>query len=192
METGTDTGTFTGEVTLTGFMHDADGAGKIDEARYITAGSGPISGLPEATGRDILTVSYEHGDHAVTASALIRWSVGETQWLRSSHPGNGAEVVRAIDPDMNLNPEAPDSLWIRAWSNSDQEDLRFTATETGAATGVFEGVVAFQTRSGFAYRLSVGNGDTVTAEYADLTLPSPYDVYDRLEVAAETAVYAAP
>ena len=160
-ETGTDTGVFAGEVTLTGFVHDADGD-RMPDARAYTGGAGP-SGLLEATGHDVLTVSYEFGDHTATAFALVRWNVGEVEWLRSSHPANGAGTVRVIDPDMNLRPEVRDVLGVRVWSDSDREGLRVLAVETGEATGVFEGAVAFRTGDGPADRLAVGGGGMVTA-----------------------------
>ena len=119
--------------------------------------------MPEATGHDILTVSYEFGGHTVTTSALIRWNVGEAEWPGPSHPANGAGVVRVIDPDMNLHPGVRDILGIRVWSDSDREGLRVPAVETGEATGVFEGAVAFRTGDGPADRLAVGGGGMVTA-----------------------------
>ena len=53
---------------------------------------------------------------------MIRWNAGEVQWLK--YPATGAGVVRVIDPDVNLNPEAVDTLGIRVWSDSDQSGLR--------------------------------------------------------------------
>ena len=67
--------------------------------------------------------------------------------------------MRVIDPDMNLNPDASDILGVRVWSDSDQEGMMVLAVETGEATGVFEGVAAFQTGSRLSDRLAVGNGD---------------------------------
>ena len=44
VETGTDTGIFTGEVILTGFEHDADGDGTND-TNPRTVGNGPTDGF---------------------------------------------------------------------------------------------------------------------------------------------------
>ena len=93
VETGTDTGIFTGEVILTGFDHDADGDVATGEATTgfdtnpTTSGSGPTDGLLQADDDDGITVSFEFSeDETVVGSALIRWNIGEVQWLRSKLP----------------------------------------------------------------------------------------------------------
>ena len=191
VETGTDTGIFTGEVILTGFSpHDADGDGEADDARDETSGSGPTSGLLETGNDDGLSVSYEYSeDITIVASALIRWNIGEVQWLESSYPATGTGVVRVIDPDMNLNPEAVDNFDINIWSDSDAGGIDLTITETNEATGIFEGTVAFQTETeSSGHRLRAAEGDTVTAEYEDRTLPDPYNTVDDLDITATTLI----
>ena len=59
VESGADTGIFIGEVTLGGFIHDADGDGTNDitsSASTLTTGSGPTSGVLATTDNDGLTV----------------------------------------------------------------------------------------------------------------------------------------
>jgi hypothetical protein len=34
----------------------------------------------------------------VVGSSLIRWNIGEVQWLEASYPASGTGVVRTIDP----------------------------------------------------------------------------------------------
>ena len=191
VETGTDTGIFTGEVILTGFSpHDADGDGEADDARDRTEGDGPTSGLLETTSDDGLSVSYEYSeDVTIVASALIRWNIGEVQWLESSYPATGSGIVRVIDPDMNLNPEAVDNFDVNVWSDSDAGGIDLTVTETNEATGIFEGTVDFQTETeSSGHRLRAAEGDTVTAEYEDRTLPDPYNVADDLDITATTLI----
>jgi hypothetical protein len=187
VETGTDTGIFTGEVILTGFTsHDADGDGTTGDATgTTTSGSaGPTDGFLAADDDDGLTVSYEFSeDETVVGSALIRWNIGEVSWLEASYPASGTGVVRIIDPDLNLNPEAVDNFDVDVWSDSDSGGIDLTVTETNEATGIFEGTVFFTTTdSSSGHRLRVAEGDTVTAEYEDNTLPDPYTTADELDI----------
>ena len=191
VETGTDTGIFTGEVILTGFApHDANGDGESDDARSETGGSGPTNGLLQTTNDDGLSVSFEYSeDITIVASALIRWNIGEVQWLESSYPATGNGIVRVIDPDMNLNPEAVDNFDVNVWSDSDAGGIDLTVTETNEATGIFEGTVAFQIETeSSGHRLRAAEGDTVTAEYEDRTLPDPYNTVDDLDITATTLI----
>ena len=79
--------------------------------------------------------------------------------------------MRVIDPDMNLNPEAVDNFDVNVWSDSDVGGISLTVTETNAATGIFEGTVFFDDDSiSSGHRLNVEEGDTVVAEYDDVTV----------------------
>ncbi len=193
VETGTDTGIFTGEVILTGFKaHDADGDG-IDEdatARQSADGSGPTDGLLPNDGDDGIAVSFEFSeDETVIGSSLIRWNIGEIQWLEASYPASGTGVVRIIDSDMNLNPESVDNFKVDVWSDSDSGGIDLTVTETNEATGIFEGTVFFTVNDASSgHRLRVAEGDTITAEYEDNTLPNPYSTADELNVTATSLI----
>jgi hypothetical protein len=196
VETGTDTGIFTGEVILTGFTHNADGdpATGDEQGNDIKSrspsGVGPTDGLLGATDNDGITVSFEFSeDETVVGSALIRWNIGEVQWLEASYPASGTGVVRVIDPDMNLNPEAVDNFDVNVWSDSDAGGIDLTVTETNEATGIFEGTVFFTvTDDSSGHRLRVAEGDTVTAEYEDNTLPEPYTTADELNITATSLI----
>jgi len=195
VETGTDTGIFTGEVILTGFTHDADGdtttgIGGNDIETGDPTGTGPTDGLLPADDDDGLTVSFEFSDgETVLGSALIRWNIGEVQWLEASYPASGTGVVRVIDPDMNLNPESVDNFNVDVWSDSDAGGIDLTITETNEATGIFEGTVFFTvTDQSSGHRLRVAEGDTVTAEYEDNTLPDPYTTADELDITATSLI----
>jgi len=202
VETGTDTGIFTGEVILTGFSHDADGNTQTgtngvdtnprtgNAAGTSPNGRGPTDGYLQADDDDGLTVSFEFSeDETVVGSALIRWNIGEVQWLEASYPASGTGVVRIIDPDMNLDPEAVDNFNADIWSDSDAGGIDLTVTETNEATGIFEGTVFFTTTDeSSGHRLRVAEGDTVTAEYEDNTLPDPYTTADELDITATTLI----
>lgn len=193
VETGTDTGIFTGEVILTGFTtHDADGDGVDGDATGLTSGdgTGPTDGLLATDDDDGITVSFEFSeDETVVGSALIRWNIGEVQWLEASYPASGTGVIRVIDPDMNLNPEAVDNFDVDIWSDSDAGGIDLTVTETNEATGIYEGTVFFTTTDeSSGHRLRVAEGDTVTAEYEDNTLPDPYTTADELDITATSLI----
>jgi hypothetical protein len=198
VESGADTGIFIGEVTLAGFAFDADGDSSTGTsgnditgtASALTTGSGPTGGFLATSDNDGLTVSFEFSeDQTVVGSALIRWSIGEVQWLEASYPASGTGVVRIIDADMNLNPEAIDNFKVDAWSDSDAGGIDLTVTETNEATGIFEGTVFFTVANDSSgHRLRVAEGDTVTAEYEDNTLPEPYTTADELDITATTLI----
>ncbi len=197
VESGADTGIFIGEVTLGGFAHDADGDSTTGTSgNDVTAvvggaeGLGPTSGKIATTDNDGLTVSFEFSeDETVVGSALIRWNIGEIQFLESSYPASGTGVIRIIDADMNLNPAAIDNFAVDAWSDSDAGGIDLTVTETNEATGIFEGTVFFTTvNDSSGHRLRVAEGDTVTAEYEDNTLPDPYTTADELDITATTLI----
>ena len=191
VETGTDTGIFTGEVILTGFAHNADGeTGEDAPTQPTTSGvsrenpAGPTDGYLESEDVDGITVSFEVSeDDTVIGSAIIRWNIGEIEWAEASYPASGNGLVRIVDPDLNLNPESVDNFDVDVWSDSDPGGISLTVTETNEATGVFEGQVSFTTTDeSSGHRLRVAEGDTITAEYEDHTLPDPYDTTDDLDV----------
>ena len=191
VETGADTGIFSGEITLIGFEHDADGDGNDDAGGTTSPDrSGPTDGRIGTESESGISVSFKYSEgETVSSSALIRWNVGEVQWLEASYPASGSGIVRVIDPDMNLNPEAVDNFDVTVWSDSDGGGIDLTVTETNAATGIFEGTVFFGVgvdTSG--HRLRVVEGDTVTAQYYDNTLPAPFKETERVRVGATTLI----
>ena len=191
VETGTDTGIFTGEVILTGFPYDADGdeqtgANGIDTSpRTSPGGSGPAGGLLRTTDNDFISVSFAFSENeTIVGSSIIWWNVGVVEWLESSYSASGAGVVRVADPDMNLNPEAADDFDVDVWSDSDPGGIRLTVTETGDATGIFEGTVFFTDYVSSGHVLRAAEGDTITARYNDYTLPAPATRGDQQPVSS--------
>ena len=186
VETGFDTGIFTGEVILVGFDHDGIGY----EPSIRTGGQGPTNGYLETPSDGGISVSYEFSeDETVFTSSIIRWNIGDVQWLEASYPASGTGVLRVIDPDRNLNPEAVDNIDVNIASDTDASGITLTATETNEATGIFEGTVFFTTTGGSSgHRLRVSEGDTVTADYADGTLPLPYTTNDNVSITSTTII----
>jgi len=196
-ESGVDTGIFTGYVILTGDANlkdqggvDGDGTQPIGNTQGAPKGNGPTDGFLPAEDSDGVSVSFEFTrDQTVTGSALIRWNIGENKWLEASYPANGQGVLQIVDPDMNLNPKAVDKFDTSVWSDSDSGGIKLTMTETGQATGIFQGTVYFTTNfQSSGNRLHVAEGDTVTGEYKDRTLPAPYTPADQLRLTATTFI----
>ena len=197
-ETGTDTGIFSGEVILKGFTYNADGDpdtgdGSGNDITSLTAatGTGPTDGAIKSTDDDGLTVSYEFNeDEVIVGSALVRWNIGEAQWLESSYPAGSSGVIRVVDPDMNWDPENVDNFNVDVWSSSDQGGVSVTITETNEATGTFEGTVTFTVDDeSSGHRLRVAEGDTITVEYDDNTLPGPdYTSGDSLSITGTSII----
>ena len=135
-------------------------------------------------------MSFQYTDKdTVIGSALIRWNIGSVEWVQGATSANGYGIVRVIDPDMNLNPETVNTFTIDVWSDSDLGGIDLTVTETGQATGIFEGEVKFTSRDqSSGHKLRVNDGDVVTAKYEDNTLPKPYTTADELKISASTFV----
>ena len=195
-ETEPGSGVFRGEVILTGFAHDADGDGRPDTAPR-TGGAGPSGGRLEAGRTDAVTVSFEFRENLVlTESAPVGWTearlwIGEIEHGASG--GAAAATIRAVEPDMNLNPEAVDRLVIEAVSDTDAAGTTIGLIETGEDTGMFEGrlLIAPDHRPGGSGILRAAPGDLLTATYVDRTLPPPAGRSARLDVSATATVPAA-
>ena len=203
-ETGVDTGIFTGYVILTGDATIKDTGGVDGEGTQPSGiigtgqtGScsqaspcGPTDGFLPSEDSDGVSVSFEFTrDQTVTGSALVRWNIGEISWLQPSYPANVQGVLQIVDPDMNLNPKAVDKFDTNVWSDSDSGGIKLTMTETGQDTGIFQGTVYFTTNfQSSGNRLHVSEGDTVTGEYKDRTLPPPYTPADQLRLTATTFI----
>lgn len=191
VESGIGTGVFTGKVSLTGFLHKLQQHTETRQNIGTTAGNGPVDGILAADHEDVLSVSFNYSeDETTVGSAIIRWNVGEIQWLRSSYKPNDMATVRVIDPDMNLNSDKIDSFMIKVWSDSDPTPIPIEVVETNTNSGIFEGIVAFGKDDGTAPK--VITGDNVHAKYTDETLPDPYIKNDKLDVTATVQITSSP
>ena len=201
-ESGEDTGIFVGYITLAGLDGQAINIPKGQTSKTLSATSetcgtdsatgGPENGVVQTAGQDDgVTVTYEYNDGSVAlASAIIQWNYASIEWLESSVSTDGSAVIRVTDPDEDLADTVIDQVTIDVYSDSDSGGVRTTLSETDEGTGVFEGTVNFTSTaisSGDTVRVS--EGDTVTAEITDTTLPGPdYTSADTLLFAATTTV----
>ena len=186
-ETEPNSGVFTGEVILTGFLHDVDDDGKPD-TNPRTVGNGPTNGFLEV-GRDGgLTISFEFAEGVVlTYSALISWNIGEINFGKEIYLiGEFAQII-IIDPDMNLNPEAVDQVNVEIYSDSDIAGILVNAIETEEDSGLFKASISFtQNTVSSGNRIFALPGDAIYGKYEDNTLPSPYSIQDDLDVKTES------
>ncbi len=195
VETGPNTGIFSGYVTLTGDPTlkgptgvDGEGTNPTGIQSTCNPTCGPTNGFLPSSNNDGVTVSFEYNrNEVVTGSGTIHWNQGNIQWLQPNYPVNSQAILQITDPDMNLNPDAIDKFDTSVWSDSDSGGIKISMTETGPDTGIFQGVVTLTTDlSSSGSRLHVASGDTITAEYTDMTLPLPHSTSDQLRLTATT------
>jgi len=186
-ESGMDTGVFAGEVVLTGY----DTTLAAIPSENTNTCSGPTSNtLALAAAADGVTVSYEYSNNEVTiGSAITTWNIAEVSFGDSSVSASGSTLIRMVDGDWDLSPDVIDTKAVDLMSDSDSGGIQITLTETDEDTGVFESTLFFTTSGASSGSiLRVSEGDTVTMEFEDTTLPSPYSSSDTLTVAATTTV----
>jgi plastocyanin len=183
VETGTDTGIFVGEITLTGSKEIFTGLkGKSNFG--ITKGNGPTNGHISCSANDKLTVKFENAFSDVYKStAKISFTLGEIQFDKDIYSKSSTVKITVIDPDMNLNPTKNDSFDIRIWSDSDLKGLKICVKETNEATGIFEGSILLSDESiPIHKKLKVAEGDRIFAKYVDYTLPQTFKGSKQLDI----------
>lgn len=188
-ETDTHSGVFTGEVTLTGFLHDVDGDGK-DDTSPRTLGTGPTNGFLETNRDEGITISFEFADGVVlTKSAKVNWNIGNIRFSQPTYSMGDTATMQIFDPDMNLNPEGINTIELQVSSSSDAAGILVDAIETSVESGLFEAAISFTPNSpSSGNRLFVLPGETLIVKYDDYTLPAPYSISDHLAISAESKV----
>lgn len=188
-ETGNGTGIFTGSVTLTGFKdHEAIPHDHTKDKRGDTIGKGSTDGYLACSNSDYFVLKIKTSTKSITNSAIIRWNIGELQWINSSYPQISKGEIRLVDPDINLHPDEIDEVEIKVWSDTDAKGITLVLKETEKDSGIFKGIVYFTTDETNSPKLRVSEGDTVVAEYLDKTLPEPYTTRDELRLSATTMI----
>jgi len=189
-ETGPDTGVFTMEVALQGYQLTA--ATNTPSASAMScSGSSSTAGTAKTAGQtDGVSVSYEYTDSVVVvASASIAFNISEASFDTSSASAGGSALLTVTDVDENTNSAIIDTFTAAVFSDSDNGGFQLTLNETDEDTGVFEGTIFFtSTDATSGSNLRVSEGDTVTTEYSDTTLPEPYTDSDSLTVASTLTI----
>jgi len=188
-ETDVNSGIFTGEVILTGFTHDADGDGDFDTSPR-TIGNGPTSGFLQVDRDSAITVSFEFADGVVLVESVpISWNVGTINFIEDVFFVEDSAIIRVVDLDMNLNPEALDNLPVQIFSDSDVAGIEVNAVETSESSGSFIATISLsQNSASSGNRLYSLPGDEIFAKYDDHTLPKPYSTSDNLEIETSATV----
>lgn len=188
-ETDVSSGIFTGEVILTGFLHDADGDGDFDTTPR-TVGTGPTSGFLEVERDSAVTVSFEFADGVVLSESVpVSWNIGTVEFENDIFFSDDSVIVRVFDLDMNLNPEAIDQIPVEVFSDSDVGGITANAIETSESSGSFIATISLtQNSASSGNRLYAIPGDGISARYSDYTLPKPYSESDNLEIQAQSRV----
>ena len=202
VETAPDSGVFTGEVFLTGFLYDADGDRITgDENGFDTLprtkpilNGGPAYGFLQTAREDRISVSFQATDDKIIVnSSSIRWNIGKVLWLEEHYLEHGMGTVQVVDADMNLNPIGIDHFEVHVRSDTDPKGIDIVVDETGKNTGVFEGSVFFSpTAPSYEETLRVSLGDTLSTEYLDSTLPPSFQIGDKLEITATSLIGIPP
>ncbi len=187
-ETDVNSGIFTAEIILTGFSHDANGDGTIDTSPR-TNGNGPTSGFLEVDRDSAITISFEFADGVVlTESVPVQWNIGTIEFLNEIYFPEDSIIVRVVDLDMNLNPEAVDQIPIEVFSDSDVAGIEVDGIETSENSGLFEATITLTPSFSSGNRLYSVPGDIISAKYDDHTLPKPYTTSDDLEIESFTMI----
>ncbi len=76
-------------------------------------------------------------------------------------------LIRVIDKDANLRPDARDTVEVTISSTSMKLPIRVSLKETEENSGVFEGWVKLTSEPGITEAVYVKYGDTVTISYTD-------------------------
>ena len=182
-ETDVNSGIFTAEVILTGFSHDVDGDGNFDTTPR-TTGNGPTSGFLQVDRDSAITISFEFADGVVLVESVpVSWNLGTINFADDLFFLENSALVRVVDLDMNLNPEALDNLTIQLYSDSDVAGIEVNAVETSESSGAFTATISLSQNSpSSGNRLYSIPGDSIFAKYDDYTLPKPYTKSDNLEI----------
>lgn len=191
VETGPGTSTFVGTVSLTG-LDSMAGRKALDATAYgKTGGMGPNDGMLACGPDDELKVSFESAFAKTVHHAVpVRWHIGEIHFSKPAYLPGEEIVVNVMDRDVNLDPNHPDRLLVRAWSSSDRNGISVPVVETDSDSGIFVG--QFRTDTGQSLQdkhlLHAADGDSIVAEYIDETLPSPYGSNDSVKISSSATV----
>jgi hypothetical protein len=179
-ETNSNSGIFSGEIILTGFLHDVDGDGVFD-TNPKTTGNGPTNGFLQSDSDDSISISFEFADGVILVESIpVSWNHGTIQFSKDTFGLNDSIQIRVIDADLNLNPEMIDSIKIEVFSDSDVGGLLVNAIETSERSGDFISTITLSPDSSSSgNRLYAIPGDTIFAKYNDHTLPKPFSKSDN-------------
>lgn len=190
IESRPGSGIFVGQVRLTGFADASTAAKGLNTPRSgTTSGNGPFDGRLACGSDDVLTLTLVSPSGIIEKSTGISWTLGTIKWLEGSYESPGHGVIRLHDADIGGDPQVAGTTPIKVISGADKEGIEVILLETGAGTGIYEGVVCFDPDgpSGGPV-LRTAAEDIVTAYYVDVTPPPGQDPDSELSVTAAVGI----
>lgn len=115
------------------------------------------------------------GSFSVVENTFDKSTVAKLEWSQFNYAvtnGTGKAKIIVTDPDMNILPNNTDTLDVFVYSDSDREGITLRLYEIEKDIGVFERTFTFSDKRSTPNILHALEGDTVTAQYVDYTLPS--------------------
>ncbi len=163
LETGANTGTFTGKLRLTLDPAYRDGDLVVKHGESISVTVTIVSGFD------------------VSDSALVSSNLGSVSFNSPEYAAIDSAKVVVIDPDENTDSGVVDTVEVSVWSATDLDGLVLTLRETAPFTGIFEGSIALGAGSD---ALRILESDVIFARYHDRTVPSDEDGAGKYLIAA--------
>jgi hypothetical protein len=124
---------------------------------------------------DGITASFRiDADNIITESVFIEYHEGTASFDKPSYEIIDEGKITVNDRDADRNPDAPDTIDVRIWSDTDPNGITLTLREIDRNSGVFEERLFFTVKDvSSGNRLLVSDGDVISVRYTDNTLPQP-------------------
>lgn len=124
---------------------------------------------------DGVTVSFRvDADNIIIESVLVEYHEGVASFDKLSYGLVDEAKVIVDDRDANRNPDAPDAIDVRIYSDTDPNGITLSLREVDNTSGIFNEKLLFTTDdTSSGNRLRVSDGDTINVKYTDNTLPQP-------------------
>ena len=128
------------------------------------------------------TVSLRIGELQQDITDEPTFHEGHVEWMSRCYMIGSDITVRVIDPDMNNDPQRIEEVNITVWSDNDDREVTYVATETDNDTGVFDSKIFFTTTdSSPGKRIRAIDGSIIHAKYVDYTFSDSYKAIDMID-----------
>ena len=128
------------------------------------------------------TVSLKVGELQQDITDEPIFHEGRVEWISRCYMIGSDITARVIDSDMNSDPQRIEEVNITVWSDNDDREVTYVATETGMDTGVFDAEVFLTTTdSSPGKRIRATEDSTIHVKYVDYTFPDSYKVMDVID-----------
>lgn len=169
VETGANTGNFTGYITLSGPTGTDGGVGPRDGELSVRRG-------------DSVSVSFE----GLAVSAFIDYYRGIVFWDSDVYDIGDQAILTVIDLDMSRNPDMRDEVSVTVEVNARTKNVQLKETEANSGKFVASiRLISFGERE-MENEIAVSIGDVLNVVYEDRTLPSPFPIIDSARQLTQT------